>query len=228
MIRLCLTAEGKTEQQFAIQVLVPHLSGFGVYLSKPRLAATSRKKHHVQRGGLFAYEVVKNDLQDWLKQERGDDVRFTTMFDLYGLPRDFPGQGEAVSSQDKYARVQALEAAIAEDLKDPRFIPYIQLHEFEAILFSDPEAFRCYYEGRERQIEALVQLRDEFGNPELIDDGEATAPSKRIGEHFRDYEARKPTAGPIIAERIGLEVIRKKCSHFNEWLTKLEQLGEKS
>jgi hypothetical protein len=226
MARLCLTAEGKTEQQFATRVLVPHLAPFGVYLTKPRLALTSKKKD--QRGGVFKYEVVKNDIERWLKQERGSDVYFTTMFDLYGLPRDFPGAHEAASISDKYVRVKALEAAIADDLKDPRFIPYIQLHEFEAILFSNPGEFRCYYEGREGQIGALVRLQGEFANPELIDDGEQTAPSKRIIEQFPDYEGYKPTAGPMIAERIGLEVIRAKCRHFNEWLTKLEQLAVKS
>jgi hypothetical protein len=233
MARLCLTAEGKTEQQFATQVLVPHLAGFGVYLARPRLAATSRGKGQVQRGGLLSYEVVKNDIQRWLKQEHADDVYFTTMFDLYGLPHGFPGFREATSIPDKYLRVQSLERALHEDIfgrlrsEYGRFIPYIQLHEFEAILFSNPKAFCCYYEACERQAKGLMSVLEEFSNPELINDGNQTAPSKRIIEQFPDYEGYKPTAGPLIAENIGLKVIRTRCRHFDEWLTKLERLGGK-
>ncbi len=226
MARLCLTAEGPTEQQFAAQLLAPHLARHGVYLTKPSLVVTSREKG--KRGGVLNYETAKNHIQRWLKQEHGDDVYFTTMFDMYRLPRSFPGYGRAVAMQDKYARVEALEGAFADDLEDPRFIPYFQLHEFEAILFADPIAFTRYYTdapGRDRKVQALSRLAEQFGNPEMIDDGEQSAPSKRIIEQFRDYEGNKRTAGPIIAEAIGLQVIRSKCRHFHEWLIKLEKLG---
>lgn len=226
MARLCLIAEGKTEQQFAAQLLVQHLASHGVYLTRPSLVVTSREKG--KRGGVLKYDHVKIHIQRWLKQEHGNDVYFTTMFDMYRLPQSFPGYVRAVATKDKYARVEALEGAFADDLKDPRFIPYLQLHEFEAILFADPSALARYYTdapGRDRKVQALGRLAEEFGNPELIDDGQQTAPSKRIIAQFPDYEDRKPTVGPIIAEAIGLEVIRSKCRHFNEWLTKLENLG---
>ena len=228
MTRVCLTAEGQTEQEFAVRVLTPHLARVGVYLTKPRLAAVSRKRGMVHRGGLLRYEALRNDIDRWLKQDAADDVRFTTMFDLYALSSGFPGYGIAAAMRDKDARVASLEAAFAADVNDRRFIPYLQLHEFEAILFSDPSAFKFYYPGCGRKVEALIRSANEFTSPEWIDDGEQTAPSKRIAEQFPDYATVKRTAGPIIAERIGLEVIRKKCRHFNEWLTKLEQLGEKS
>lgn len=226
MARLCLTAEGPTEQQFAVQPLAPHLARHGVYLTKPRLVVTNRKMG--KRGGGSNYVTVKNDIQRWLKQEHGADVYFTTMFDVYRLPRYFPGYDSAVAIQDKYARVKALEKAFADDLHDARFIPYLQLHEFEAILFADPGALAQYYAdapGLDRKVEALRRLVADFDNPELIDDGEQTAPSKRIIEQFPEYEGEKPLAGPIIAGEIGLRAIRAKCHHFNEWLTRLEKLG---
>ena len=59
-------------------------------------------------------------------------------------------------------------------------------------------------------------------NPELIDDGPETAPSKRILEEIPEYD--KVAAGVSVVGKIGLPVLRQKCAHFNGWLTKLEQL----
>jgi hypothetical protein len=176
---------------------------------------------------VLSYELVKSHIYRLLKQERTDGVRFTTMIDLYGLPRDFPRYHSAEAIPDKYARVATLESAFRDDLQDARFFPYIQLHEFEAILFSDPNAFKGYYRRCDRQVEALSEVVRQSGGPELIDDGQQTAPSKRIIEQFPDYGTVKRTAGPIIAEAIGLDVIRSKCRHFHEWLTKLEELGSR-
>jgi len=225
MARVNLTAEGKTEQLFVVQVLQPHLASLGVYLMKPRLSALGRKKGHTHRGGLDKYLPVKNDICRWLKQDRAADAHFTTMFDLYGLPRDFPGYAEAGKRPDARGRVVALEAALREDIDDSRFIPYIQLHEFEALLLSDPSAFACRYTEHARQIERLIQLCAKYKTPEDIDDGQHSAPSIRIGKEIPEYVHAKPTAGPIIAAGIGLEKIRQKCPHFNDWLTKLEALS---
>ncbi len=229
MTRLCVIAEGKTEQLFATRLLTPHLADRGVIVHRPGLVETSRK--HGKRGGLLNYDQVKRFIQHWLRQEHGSDTYFTTMFDMYRLPRRFPGYERAMTLENKYARVAELESAFAADLDDRRFIPYFQLHEFEAILFADPKAFAQYYGGDEqlsRKLEALECVAEKFGNPELIDDGEQTAPSKRIIEQFPDYKARRSTAGPIIAEAIGLAKIRSACRHFDEWLTKLEKLDAPS
>ena len=225
MARLNVTAEGNTEQQFAIQVLQPHLAGRGVYLVKPRLGAIAKKKGHVHRGGLARYLPARNDIQRWLKQDRDSDAFFTTMFDLYGLPKDFPSFSEAAKENDPYSRVAKLEEALAEDIGDTRFIPYIQLYEFEALLLAEPQAFACRFDRHEKQIESLTALCKQYESPELIDDGEQTAPSKRIGREIPEYLAAKPTAGPIIAAEIGLDTLRAKCPHFSEWLTKLEGLA---
>lgn len=147
------------------------------------------------------------------------------MIDLYSLPNDFPGSETARAERDPYRRVEGLELAIAEDIGDPRFVPYIQLHEFEAVLFAMPDAFLTYYPDRKREVAALNQLVARDGPPELIDDGENTAPSKRIIAQIPAYEKAKPTAGPIIANAIGLPTIREKCRHFDTWLRKLEMLG---
>ena len=127
---------------------------------------------------------------------------------------------------DPYQRVQALEDALADDIDDHRFIPYIQLHEFEALLLSDPQELDSQFDNRAAGITRLVTMVSRFPSPEHINDSRNTAPSKRIIREIPEYEGRKASAGPIVAGRIGLSTMRDKCAHFAEWLAKLENLGE--
>lgn len=226
MARLYLFAEGQTEQTFATNVLKPHLAKVGVYLQATILIAHAKKKGKVHRGGGRKYVPMKNDIRRFLTQEKAGDVFFTTMIDLYAIHTEFPGLDKAEKlrhSPDK--RVEALERAFAEDIDDLRFVPYIQLHEYETYLFSDPTQFRFFYDHHEKAISALKAIADGYTTPELIDDGPLSAPSKRIIAELPDYEGAKSAVGPQVAELIGLDVIRGKCPHFSAWLSRLEQLG---
>jgi Domain of unknown function (DUF4276) len=226
MARLHLTVEGQTEQRFARRVLSPYLANEKVYLQRIELAAHAKKKGQVHRGGLSRYLPFRNDVVRRLQEDKSDDVFLSTMIDLYALPGDFPGRAECKMEQDPYCRVEKLEQALTADIGDPRFIPYIQLHEFEAVLLTDADKFAMYYARFEHQIEQLKVLAAGAPSPELIDDGEQTAPSKRIAALIPPYSVEKPTAGPIIAAAIGLATIREKCPHFDAWLGKLETLDQ--
>ncbi len=226
MARLYLFAEGATELAFADTVLKPHLAKSGVYLHSPVLIAHAKKKGKVHRGGGRKYVPMKNDIQRFLSQDRSADVFFTTMIDLYAIHADFPGLAEAEAFRHlPERRVECLEESFARDIGDRRFLPYLQLHEFEAYLFSDPACFAYFYDHHARQLEALQAIAEAHTTPELIDDGEHTAPSKRIIHELPDYEGAKAALGPQLAGLIGLDVIRSKCPHFAAWLTRLETLG---
>jgi len=226
MPRLYLFAEGQTEQTFADTLLKPHLANFGVFMHNPVLVAHARKKGRVHRGGGRKYEAMKNDIVRFLKQEKGADVYFTSMIDLYRLHAGFPGKDEADALRyDPHKRVNALQASWAADIGDGRFIPFIQLHEYEAYLFVDVTKFSRFYPHADARIGRLSRIPGAVTTPELIDDGEDTAPSKRIIGEFPEYEGAKTTVGPQVAEDIGLPQIRARCPHFAEWLTKLEGLG---
>ncbi len=223
MVRLYLFAEGKTERTFADFVLKPHLANHGVYLIHIVEVGHRKSKGRVHRGGGRTDGPMKNDILRFLAQEKGGDVFFTTMIDLYAIFAGFPGRDEAERLRhDPFQRVGDLERAFAGDINDRRFIPYIQLHEFEAILFSDPLGFACRYKLSERQAAALQSIADENASPELIDDGPSTAPSKRIIALIPRYS--KPADGPAIAKEIGLDTIRARCPHFHAWLSRLEKL----
>jgi hypothetical protein len=142
------------------------------------------------------------------------------MLDYYGLPQDAPGHGHRPTGSC-YDRVQHIEAAIAEDISHPRFLPHLMLHEFEALLFVDPAAY-SYLFGDDMNIRRkLEHIQRSFGSPEEIDEGPATAPSKRILGVFSTY--RKALHGPNAVAAIGLDKIRAACTHFRNWLDALER-----
>ena len=226
MIRLYLFAEGQTEQTFADNILKPHLAQYDVFLDKIILIAHARKKGIVHRGGGRKYEPMKDDIVRFLKQEKGANVFFTTMIDLYAIAPELPGLAEAEPLRpNPIERVEFLETNFAADIDDRRFIPYIQLHEYEAYLFSNPSYFEFLYDNCSDKIAVLKEIADSYETPELINDGPETAPSKRIISQFPAYKRAKVADGSQLAELIGLEVIRNKCSHFNSWLSRLESLS---
>lgn len=94
------------------------------------------------------------------------------------------------------------------------------------LLLADAAKIATYYDNFARQVEQLAALAAKVKSPELIDDGQHTAPSKRIASLIPAYANEKPTAGPIIAAAVGLAAIRAKCPHFDAWLRRLETLGQ--
>ena len=226
MIRLFFYVEGHTEQGYVDRVLKDHLALFEVMVEGAILVSTGKKHGVVYRGGGRHYAPMKKDLHNLLSQHKGSDVRFTTMLDLYKLYRDFPGTVEADKLlHSPYNRVERLESAFAVDVNDTRLIPHIQLFEFETILFCEPDAFSFYYENQAKDIRELKKIAESVNTPELINDGEQSAPSKRIARFFPDYPDAKPDAPAVISEGISLEVVRRKCPHFNQWLSTLESLA---
>jgi hypothetical protein len=227
MIRLYLIVEGPTELQFADQMLALHLAEKNVML-RTMLSKTGTKGEKKYKGGAVNYDKIKNDITDLLKQEKGADVRLSTMFDLYGLPGNFPGYETAKKHSDPYRIVECREKLFSESIQDSRFMPYLQLHEFEALLFTDIDAFVKYGTRYEKAVDQLKKTCIFPDSPERIDDGETSAPSKRIAAVIPEYDGAKVTMGPAIAKIIGLDAIRKKCPHFNQWLEQLEQLDKSS
>ena len=217
IVRLHVVAEGQTEEQFVKGVLAPCLWPHHLV---PDVRCVNTGK---QRGGLVKYAHLRRDLSLWMKEDQKPDACFTTMVDLFRLPPDFPGYESSRHSADPLIRAQHLEAELAKDLAHRRFVPYIQVHEFEALLFADPIKFAVAYPDRTSQIQSLLAIRRQFISPEHIDEGDQTAPSKRIRSVLPEYQ--KVAAGLVIARAVGIEVMRRECSHFAAWLQKLESLS---
>lgn len=217
--RVNIIVEGQTEETFVRDVLCEPLAIQQVFVTA-HCVETGRRAAHIYRGGMTSYAKARRDIIRWLKQERQAYV--TTMFDLYRLPQDFPGMLAAQAIRDPYARIAMLEEKLADDIGVAHFIPYLQLHEFEGLLFSDVEAIDDVLGLAKSQLQVLQAIRGHFSTPELINDGETTAPAKRLKALYPGYH--KTAFGPRIAARIGLATMRRECPHFDDWLLRLETL----
>jgi hypothetical protein len=223
VIRLHAVVEGQTEESFVNQVLAPELGARHIFIDA-HCVTTGRRRMSPDRGGIQRYIQLKKDLVIWMKQERGRDVRFTTMVDLHRLPLDFPGYDDCKRRSDPHTRAECMENHLQADIQDDRLVPYIQLHEFEALLFSDVRMFEIAFPSQASEVSRLKSVRDDFPSPEHINDRPDQSPSKRILDVIPEYE--KIVSGVSIVQHIGLPVLRKECTHFGRWLDQLEQLVE--
>lgn len=157
MIRLHFVVEGQTEESFVNRMLASYLGHYGI-AADARRVETSRRAAKIYRGGLREYHKVRKDLMLWMKEDHNSDAFFTTMFDLYALPADFPQYQEAKKQPSTIERVILLEQAFKEDIQHSRFIPYIQIHEFESLLLSNPNAFDWAFIDHQQAIQNLCSL----------------------------------------------------------------------
>lgn len=214
--RVNILVEGQTEETFVRELLAPHLAGFQVWLT-PRIVETS--KGH--KGGAVSYAKIVRQVRLWCLQD--PTAKVTTLFDVYGLPADYPGTATWSAAQPAQPQVAVLETTLLASVAQPNLIPYLQLHEYEALLFSDLSAFS--YADVPTQIIAHWQSElAQFSGPEDVNNSPTTAPSKRLISRWPTYGASKPLHGTLIALQIGLPTIRAKCPRFNEWVTLLEGL----
>ena len=227
MIYINIIAEGETEEAFVNEVLVSHFAALGKYVSCRRITTGWDKTNSKPaKGGLTSYAKFKNEVENWSNSDRrNQQYWYTSMIDLYAFPTDdlSPYVEKIRSIADRYQRVTALEEAIKKDINHPRFIPYVQLHEFEALVMVDVERLITLYPDQGKRIQLL---KEEVASmkPEEINDTLETAPSKRIIKHLPAYKGQKAAVGPLVAADIGLSVLRENCPHFDEWITRLENI----
>jgi hypothetical protein len=220
-VRLYIVVEGQSEREFIDRTLKLHLAHRSIDV-KPRVVQTNRKLN--KRGGILSFEILRRDIDRLLREDQNPAARFTTMIDLYGLPSDFPGWDAAAKQALRADRVATLEAAFQTALGDRRFSPHLQVHEFEALLYCDLTELGHRIEGADA---GLRKLANEVAGiePEDINEGATTAPSKRIIHHVPLYDRLKVRVGAPAAAAIGLPRLRDRCSHFDAWVSSLERLG---
>jgi hypothetical protein len=226
MRRLLVHVEGETEETFVNEILARHLYGRGYSMVSARLLGNARQRD--RRGGIRGWNSVRGDIINHLKNDR--DCTATTMIDYYGLPQtgekawpgrarasELPFEQKAVTVQDALHRDICQE--MGEGFSKDRFIPFVVMHEFEGLLFSDCALFAEGI-GRNELSAQFQDIRNAFSSPEEINDSPITAPSKRVAFLVPGYE--KPLLGTLAVLTIGLGPIRKACPHFSQWLFQLE------
>ena len=227
MARLLIHVEGQTEESFVNEVLAPYLYQCGYSKVGARLLGNARQRD--RRGGIRSWKTVRGDILNHLKED--PDSLVSTMVDYYGLPasgdKAWPGRqvaGALPFAQKAHTVTSALHSDICDELGSgfyrDRFIPYVMMHEFEGLLFSDCAGFARGI-GLSGLASKFQAIRDEFGSPEEINDSVDTAPSKRVTGLVPAYE--KPLLGTLAVFEIGLDAIRRECPEFRQWLEQLEK-----
>lgn len=197
MVRLLISVEGYSEYKFTNEVIVPHLAEHhGVF------AETQNMR------GSISIDKIRQKLNSLIHNH---DFT-TTLYDFYGFKR-------ASGDETKQTLEEKIKQSIKKDQRN-KIIPYIQMYEFEALLFSDNEKMAAGLGTQKDWIDAVLS---EFDDIETINNSKETAPSKRIGKHAQYIKTQH---APLILKQIGLANIRSKCQGFDTWLTQLENLSK--
>ena len=206
MTRVAISVEGQTEEEFVKSVLAPGLAPAGVY-PEPILLGS---------GGNVTVERLASDMSKFVWNF--DFV--TSLVDFYGFRDKGSDTREDLERRIRQTAITRINRA----LDDSRIFPYVQQHEFEALLFSDASAFSILPYATTDIVDDLLSVRSRFGSPEDINDSPDSAPSKRIKKLIPRYG--KVVDGSLLADEIGLEKIRAECPRFHAWMTRLESLGD--
>jgi Domain of unknown function (DUF4276) len=216
MKRIFVVVEGETEERFLRDVMYNHFILIGIHIEGQQWFTNKRKG---EQGGGQSFDRVESHVKKLIAHYQNEpNVFVSTMIDLYG----FPKQGNTVYDDEVgrgnngKAKALLLQQKLADRINSRIFIPYIQLHEYEALLLSKPEALSTFFTDKQKDIELL---KNDIGD--TMPEG---APSRRIIAHIPRYAKQKTTAGVMAASAIGLPFLREKCPHFNEWVTKLESV----
>ena len=211
MKRVIIICEGETEREFCKNVLAPHLVNLNVFIQAPLIKRSM--------GGIVRWSILKKEIETHLQEA---NVIVSTFIDYYGLYQkfNFPDWLDGEKIIDKNERMDFLEKAMKKDIADSishRFIPYLQLHEFEGLLFNNIQLFFDQVPKAELiGIEELKKTFADYQNPEMINNTRETSPSHRLKRIIKGYN--KPLYGHYFAEAIGIEQIRAKSPRFNNWI----------
>jgi len=216
MKKITIICEGYSELAFCKDILEPHLKKFEIQLY---YELTSQSKD----GGITKWANIKNQIVKIYDED--NEMVISTFLDYYGINKSlkFPKWAEAEVTADKTQRMEVLEKAMYEDVEDKiKFIPYIQLHEYEALVFSNYDAFELLYDAQDANLAALKQICTTYPNPEDINNIKVTAPSNRLKENINRYN--KIQSGIELIKIIGLETLRNKYPMLNDWIISLEEI----
>ena len=206
MKRLVFIVEGDSELRFVKEVLGPYFHSSGLYNG----IQCFKLKHS---GTLYEQDAV-----------------VTTMVDFYRLPSDFPGFAESSSAASRIEQVEMLEQAFKIDIEKTQarifdnLIPYIQLHEFEALVFSSLNGFEEVFERSEMDYKGLKEVISGYPNPEEIDNSPDTAPAARLKALIPGYNKVLNGVSIIkVIKETGIGTVLERCPHFRAWVEKLKQ-----
>ena len=217
MKNVYIYCEGQTEESFINEILAPYFLNQNIWVC-PIICSTKRTATKKYKGGVSDYTKIKKELTLICKQHHNEYV--TTMFDYYAMPDNTPGIDNTES--DINVRINQIEQAIDADIGQQNCKFHFMLHEFEGILFSNPDSFALI--AAQNIVNDIQEIRDKYPTPEHINNSPETAPSKRIEALIPNYAKIKN--GTLLSKNMGLDVILSECPHFKEWIQSIVALRE--
>ena len=216
MKRLIIVCEGPTEHEFCVNVLAHELLKADIYVQAPLVKRSN--------GGIVPWSSIKRQIEMHLHEK---DAYVSLLVDYYGIKDsyNFPGWMDSKGIFPLSTRLQFLCDGMKADIESEfasRFIPYMQIHEFESLLFSDINVFKDNFDDKDMEFSILENAVREFDNPEEINSRPTLAPSKRLIEAIPGYQ--KVNDGAYIADEIGLQKILDKCPLFSQWFLTLQSI----
>lgn len=219
MKRLVIIVEGETEESFVNNILCPYFYSKGLY----NTVQCFKTKH--SHGGMSKYSYIKKDILNTIYEK---DVVVSMMIDFYRLPSDFPGFNDLKATQTHQEQANLLETRIKKDLEDSQkqlfenFIPYIQLHEFEALVFASISGIDSLFERSEMDYNGLMNVIQQYPNPEDINNHPDSTPSVRLKKLISGYN--KVLHGIDIINTVGMNELLEKCPRFKAWVESMEEV----
>ena len=222
MANVFLIVEGPTEEQFYRKTLQDYFrsedGSFLHYLQVVQMPSKRNTTSRGKKGGRVTFAAAIDNVKRFLTQASHCQL-VVLILDYYGLHSTFLDH----LSSDHNAlddRVRAIQDRLENEINHPRFRFRLQIHEFEAYLFSDPQAIVSHFSQPEK-LQDLERILSSFTNdPEQINNSPETAPSKRLENHFPKFG--KITDGLVIATKIGIPKIREHCFRFNAMIQLIE------
>jgi len=219
-IEVIAIVEGRTEQIFIERILAPYIGHKNIGMRATQVSKPG------QKGGDVRFSRVRRDLENHLKQRA--DTYVTTFIDYYGT-KEWPGldlvppnalPAQIAGTINEATRTQVVSLFPGRQA-ERRFIPFVAVHKFEALLFSDAGILAGQLGIDESNVATVISA---CGSPEKINNNPLTAPSKRLDAWSANGKFLKTTMGIAIAQEIGIDKIRNACPLFDAWLTRFEEI----
>lgn len=212
MRRLVFIVEGQTELEFIQNQVIPYFYGRG-YTNPMNAQKITTNRQANKKGGVGSFDLLRNEVQ---RVAAPGDALITTLLDFFRLPSNFPGY---TKDSHQIGRIEQAVREAVDGVSRDIFFPYIQRHELESLMFTSLDALKIVFD-REGQLEVLQSILDQYSNPEDINSGSDSSPSKRLLQVDPKYD--KVLYGGMILEASGIDAIRCRCPRFDAWMGVLE------
>ena len=223
--RLLVYCEGQTEDMFVERLLRHHLALHGVKVERPIQARTSFDPEG-QRGGFVNWAAMEFDLRQMFQADADPDLRFTTLLDVYQIPKKVPGMSAITSPLSAVHEIENVEHAIEGVFNEPRFKAYLQRHELEALLLADMAALARVFHRDRVGLQQLALDIAPFVNAEEINHGVTTHPAARLMAAIPGYKDLKASNAFFVLAEATFTLVRARCPRFDAWLQCWENWGD--